>query len=789
MLLWVFRFSASMKSKSIRLLPVFIAVVAVGLTCFARWLPDHWVDPLRPRQSKFDTFQKLEWMTYDVRVRLSTRFSKGNATNLAFVYMDEGSIRNLSEGWGGMKGLGLFWPRSVYGRLLNELAAEGAEAVGFDIIFNPLRPDHPKDIDPATRDAIPSDEFFAMQLRKAGNAILAADDEVLPSELFRTNAWATADISAEKDSDAILRRVYAFREYPEWHPAIQEVAAVHGWRVDYDLRVIQFRERRYLKLMREVPIAEDGTFLVEKLLGEKPEPGEPDRDNAYIKRRVWHMGILLAAKHLKIDVDKSEIDLKGGRIVFHGENGLERVLPVDHYGRFYVNWTLSKDHPELTRCNLDPFLDAYHFRQKGELGSPTNLIKGKLVVIGSAAVGSNIADLGATPLSTQTMLTSTHWNVANSFITDRFIRLMGPVSEYLLITAMGLLAAILTWRLTPSQASLSVVAVAAAYTLACGWLYIAYRWWVPMVLPLLGGLILTHVGLVTYRVIFEESERRRVKAVFTRLVSPNVVNELLGQESLRLGGSRRRITVFFADVRGFTQMTDDNQAKAEEYVRQRGLQGVEAEAYFDESARLTLETVNLYLATIADTIKKHDGTLDKYIGDCVMAFWGAPTANEHHAVSCVRAAVEAQRAMHVLNQERAKENERRTKLNEARLAAGEPPLPMLALLALGTGINTGEAIVGLMGSEAHITNYTVFGREINLASRLEGVSGRGRIIIGEATHRDLLMSDPGLAASCAELDPVTPKGFSRPIRIFEVPWLPRESSDLSASNAAPPPQV
>ena len=114
-------------------------------------------------------------------------------------------------------------------------------------------------------------------------------------------------------------------------------------------------------------------------------------------------------------------------------------------------------------------------------------------------------------------------------------------------------------------------------------------------------------------------------------------------------------------------------------------------------------------------------------------------------------------------------------------------MPLLPLLALGTGINTGTAVVGMMGSEAHIINYTIFGREVNLASRLEGVSGHSRIIIGESTLRDLERFEPELARVCVELDPVKVKGIASEVRIWEVPWrhfLPPESAPAPAPAAA-----
>jgi adenylate cyclase len=248
------------------------------------------------------------------------------------------------------------------------------------------------------------------------------------------------------------------------------------------------------------------------------------------------------------------------------------------------------------------------------------------------------------------------------------------------------------------------------------------------------------------------------------------MNELLRAEKLSLGGARREVTVFFADVRGFTTFTDETQERVAEFVRVHQLDLEAAEKCFDESARETLETVNLYLSTVADAVKNHDGTVDKYIGDCVMAFWNAPVPNEKHTLACVRAAIEAQRAIHGLNERRLAQNASREIENRARLSAGLPPKPLLTALQLGTGINTGLVTVGLMGSETYQRNYTVFGREVNLASRLEGVSGSGRIIISDTTYYHLLRHDPALASTCKELIPVIPKGFLNLVRIYEVPW-------------------
>jgi adenylate cyclase len=282
----------------------------------------------------------------------------------------------------------------------------------------------------------------------------------------------------------------------------------------------------------------------------------------------------------------------------------------------------------------------------------------------------------------------------------------------------------------------------------------------------------THLSAVTYRVRVEQSEKKRVKQVFSRLVSPDVVNELLDAPILRVAGVQREITIYFADIRGFTEFTDVAQAHAIEYVERFKLGPAEADAYYDAQAAETLKTVSTYLGIIANCVKKHRGTLDKFIGDCVMAFWGAPLANPHHAVDAVRAAIDAQLAIAALNEERKEKNQAIAKENSARSKEGKPALPYLPILSMGSGINTGMATAGLMGSDETMVNYTVFGREVNLASRLEGVSGHSRIIIGHATYAALMRDELKLAQACQELPAQKVKGFRDAIQVYEVLWQP-----------------
>ena len=745
-----------MQFKRPKRAPVILVLLVLALVC-----------GLRLRNPDF--FDRLERMTYDLRVRTAQKFPAPTATNLAFVSMEDSSIAAIRHGLLG-RPYGLYWPRHVYGRLVEELSAQGAKAIAFDVLFGELRPDHAP-VEMVVGDPIESDDFFALQMRRAGNVISAFTTEVTPPDLFTTNSLALGDISTEKDSDGVLRRIKSFNL--KWHPAFKSAARQLGInlenaRIEPDKILLPQPDGKDFT----VTLDHDGNFDLADFVGDEIPKGWKRHDQPCT--RVWDLGIVIAAQDLNLDLDRAEVDLSRGKIILRGANGVERTIPVDAKGYFYINWQLAATSASLARAPVENLLRQDKLRLLGQTEGLRDDFRGKLVVVGSAAQGNDLTDRGATPLENDTLLVSKHWNVANSVITGRFIQRTTLITEMALIIFLGLLAAFLTWQLRAFTASATMLLLICGYIGLTFFVFVEFRFWLPIIFPVIGAILCEHVSLVTYRVVFEEREQRRVKSVFSKIVAPTVVNELLKAEKLSLGGARCEVSVFFADVRGFTTLTDQMQEQVAEFVRHSQLDAAAAEKCFDESARETLETVNLYLAAVADSVKKYNGTLDKYIGDCVMAFWNAPVSDAKHALNCVRAAIDAQRAIFELNQKRLAQNASREIENRARASAGLPPKPMLVALQFGTGINTGLVTVGLMGSDAHIYNYTVFGREVNLASRLEGVSGSGRIIISDTTCNHLLRLDPKLASTCAELFPVTVKGIRNAVRIYEVPWQTKE---------------
>jgi class 3 adenylate cyclase/CHASE2 domain-containing sensor protein len=750
------------KLKPFKRAPVLLALAVLALVCGLRL-------------AGLDFFERLERMTCDLRARTALHFPAPAATNLAFVAIEESSITAVKDGSVGFH-FGLYWPREVYGRLVEELSDQGAKAAALDVLFNELRSDHPP-VQMADGSLIENDDYFALQLRHAGNVILAGTGDASLPALFATNALALGDVTAEKDSDGVLRRVRAFRDYRRWHPLFQKAANQFG----LDLADATFAPGKIILPQTgttntvEIPVDAENNFFLTNFVGNQLPPGLPPKAKAFSDQRVWQMGIVLAAQELKLDLQNAGVDLPRGRIILRGANGIERIIPVDRDGYFYIDWRLKPNDPRLLQAPVENLLAQNFRRLNGETNGLSGDFRGKLVIVGSAAQGNDLTDRGATPLERNTFLVSKHWNVANSVITGRFIRHASLPLELALIVLLGALTAFLTWQLRAFSAAGGIFLLAAIYVAAAFFAFVEFRFLLPVVFPIGGAMLMEHLMLVAYRVMFEEGQKRHVKSVFSRIVSPDVVNELIEAEKLSLGGGRQEITVYFADVRGFTEFTDQSQAKVLEYIRAHNLSSAEAEAVINEEARETLATVNLYLGAVADAIKRHNGTLDKYIGDCAMAFWNAPIPNEKHAAACVRAAIDAQRAIYEINLKRAAENHKR-ELENIMLHGGTRPKSRLPVLTLGSGINTGMATVGLMGSNEHLLNYTVFGREVNLASRLEGVSGRSRIIISEATYSYLLRDDSELAATCVALPPVKVKGIVVEVKIYEVPWRPPGAS-------------
>lgn len=311
---------------------------------------------------------------------------------------------------------------------------------------------------------------------------------------------------------------------------------------------------------------------------------------------------------------------------------------------------------------------------------------------------------------------------------DLSIRYPGAGTQLPLLALVVAVAALVSWRpLSWMNAIAAVIAIACLGALSYAALHLG-RVFISPAGPAVAYLV-TAAGQTAIDYVEERRNRLQIIRAFSQYLSPALVQRLAQDPSqLRLGGERRTLSILFCDVRGFTTI---------------------AEELRDDPEQLT-SLINRLLTPLSDSVLKHGGTIDKYIGDCLMAFWNAPLDDPDHAIHSVSAAVDMLAATQRLNRELAE---------EAR-AAGRAP----RVLRIGIGINTGECVVGNMGS-ARRFDYSALGDSVNLASRLEGASKDygAPLLIGERTAKAV----EG-AFSVVELDRIRVKGRSELSPVYTV---------------------
>ncbi|OAI57144.1 hypothetical protein AYO49_02720 [Verrucomicrobiaceae bacterium SCGC AG-212-N21] len=637
--------------------------------------------------------KRLEWITFDWRVRQALAFEQPKSRDLGLVYVDDQSLADIK------KKLKVEWPvpRWVHGVILKELATQKASGVGYDIFFSVLRPEQ-KAPSRKGSETGSSDAVFAQEIGMSRNVVLGAQEDALsrrkrltlPDPLFSIVAADVGHACSQRDEDGIIRRV---------------------------------------------PVV----FLDEQ------------------RGQTWQLGIVMAARHLGLDLGKAQMDAWTLRVP--DRSGKTHVIPLDGNGNLVVRWAFDfKSKGSATQASFSDMLGAITHRAKhGSL--PSEPWRGKLALIGSTGGDPSINDRGATPLGSLTPFCAAHFNIANSILTGSYVHTSSIFLRIAILTALVTLVGWTSWRLRAVWATLAVAGLIAIYLGLSFWSYVQWGWWLPVAMPVLGAVCVTHSVMVLFRFFFERNHRRKLHGMFAHILSPDSLELLLQQPQVSWAPQERFMTVFFADIRGFTSLS----AGAEQRARAQSAGGGGASL-----ERTLLDTVNLYLSVIVEALQAHGATLDKYMGDCVMAFWGAPLDQPGHAATALRAALSAQRAVAKLNQEREAQNLTIRRQNEEGLSRGLAPKPALETLGLGIGINTGSMTVGFMGAESHLSNYTVFGHAVNIASRLQGVAGAGEIYFTDATRSAALEAAPELAEVVMPLGLLSLKGISEPVPTFEM---------------------
>jgi len=590
------------------------------------------------------------------------------------------------------------WPRDVWAMVVRYLSASHAQVVAFDVSFP----------DPDLRN-LAADSAFAEAAAAAGN--------VVQSVAFQQNA-----------DTAELRRLARYLEDTVSLARLKETAwPVEGLPPGQDFQVAVHPYRMLLGATRAVgtinftPDADGTARRVPLFFGFRgrayPVLGLAAASLADSARfrggpaRWGSHSVLLGA--LTIPLDEGGLLLKWRGPYKDPQRGFEtyRIYPVAQILQSYA----------AVRSGATPVV-------------PLEALRGKIVFVGSSAAG--LFDTRANPFAPADPGVLIHATLADNLLTGDFMRRASPAANLAATVLAALLAGIAAsfiasvwWSLA---AGLGLAAVYLGLTLV---LFGADSVWLDAATPAL-AILLTFTGGMAANYFTEGRHKRQIREMFSKYVAPEYVAQLAEDPSkISLGGARAELTILFSDIRGFTSISEKMQPHE------------------------VIEFLNEYLSEMAAIVKQAGGTLDKFIGDAVMAFWGEPVHHPDHAERAADCALAMQAAT--------------ARLAARWVAEGKPDL------RIGIGINTAEVVVGNIGSVEHKLDYTVIGDGVNLASRLESANKEFHtgIIISEFTLAKL-----GDRYDVRALGDVKVKGKERPVTIYEL--LGRKAVSTAATPAA-----
>ncbi len=642
----------------------------------------------------------IELKTYNLR--LLSRGVRKPSPQVVLAVIDEKSIDKEGR-WP--------WSRSKIARLIDLLSQDGAKVIGFDIGF--LEPDENTNLefideferkidslrlkDDRIKDFIEESKLSADNDLILANAIRRSRAKVVLGYFFHMSQAELNYQVEQKEIERQLKRINNSK-----YPMI--MYAEQGMEIDpFIAQYIAYTPEANIDILSQVAPSSGYFNMV------------PDQEDGVLR---W---ILLAIKcgqniygPLPIQsvwhyLDQPQLMIKVADYGIEGIRMGERFIPTDEEGKMLINYL----GPEKTFPHYS-ISDILHENL------PKGTFKDKIVLVGATAIA--IYDVRNTPFSPIYPGLEVHATVVDNILSEDFLEKpkWSVIYDVLAILMLGLLIGVVVRRLGALKGILFSTALFIIYIWITRWLFIHWGIWVNIVYPLL-VLVLIYTSLTVYRYLTEERERKKIKGAFTYYVSSSVVNEMLKHpEKLKLGGDRRDLSVLFSDIRGFTTI---------------------AEGLTPEDL---VHLLNEYLTVMTDIVFKYDGMLDKYMGDAIMAIYGAPLELPDHPIKACQSALEMMEEL--------------KRLNKKWTGEGKQPMD------IGIGINTSSMMVGNMGSEQRF-DFTVMGDSVNLGSRLEGAnkSYKTNIIISEFTFERV--KDEFV---CMELDSVRVKGKTQPVRIYNL---------------------
>lgn len=643
----------------------------------------------------------VELRTYDMR--FLSRGPREPSPAIALAVIDERSLDTLGR-WP--------WPRSRFAELVDALSRDGARVIGFDIGF--FEPDENSEL------------VFVENLSKTLET-LGIQDRRLTGLLRQAHGSADHDgalAAAMRRSSTPIVLGYFFHMRDEDAPS----GSGEGYQIDaqeaarrleavqasqYPLVLEEDPERR-----PELPTAAAPEVNLPVFLETATSSGyfdvreDPDGVVRWMPLMIQSGDALfppLAVSMVWQALGRPRLQVDIGREGVEGIRVGPRFVPTDERGRLLIDY-------------VGPPRSFPHYSISDILAGslPEGSFRDRIVLVGATATG--LHDSRSTPFGHVFPGPEIHANVIDDILSDRFITRpeWSKIFDLLAIVLLGGAIGLVLPRVGAAAGLLTAALLASAHVLVARWLFVEHGVWLNIVYPLL-ALGTNYVSLTVYYYVGETRERKRIHGAFGRYVAPAVIEQMLEAPGrLELGGEEKVLTVLFSDIEDFTTYS-------ERYT-----------------PRELIDLLSEYYSRMTERVFAHQGMLKEYVGDELMAIFGAPVEQPDHAARACAAALDMRALRRTLSEEWARK--------------GRP------LFRARTGINTGLMLVGNLGSEYRFS-YGVLGDQVNLGSRLEGLNKAygTEILVGENT-----IALVGDAFRMREVDLVRVVGKKKPTRIYEL---------------------
>ncbi|MBN1624952.1 MAG: adenylate/guanylate cyclase domain-containing protein [Deltaproteobacteria bacterium] len=641
------------------------------------------------------------------------------------------------------------WPRNKIADLIKKLSDDGAKVIAFDIFFT--EPDNNSNLEFLNS---LDEEIRALDIRSQGLQAFIEKNKVKAD-----NDLALAEAISESKARIILSYYFYSSKEALGYEIDQEeinsrIATIKGslyTNIQYEKKTTDydpfFKTKDYyapeVNLEMFSQVAASSGFINEETSDDGVVRNSPlairlgeDIFTPFSVQCAWQY------------LDKPNLIL---RVAEYGIQGIEvgdTFVPTDESGKLLINY-LGEPGTLFPRYSITKILNDQF--QKGSF-------RDKLVIVGSIATGAH--DLRNTPFSGEYPGMEVHATVVDNILRNDFISKPEYEKAYdiLVIIILGALIGIIVPRSGAIMGLCFTAGLVVVYILGSRWLFSQYGLWVNMVYPLL-TIVLTYISLTAYRYLVEEKSKRFLHSTFSSYLSPELIQDMVASNTMpELGGEARMLTAYFTDIQGFSVFSEKL------------------------TAHQLVELLNEYLSAMTDIIIRERGTLDKYEGDAIIAFFGAPMHIPDHPLRACRVAVTMQSTLLNLREKWRSEKllpgapERNIKkAPPEEWVPGDKWPGVVHEMMMRIGINSGEIVVGNMGSSMRM-NYTMMGDAVNLAARLEAGAKQFGIYtcVSEFALNTEYINEKGEKERAMDMvearfiDNITVVGKSEPVKIYEL---------------------